>query len=135
VADIEELTGGEADHETSGCGGGDPALDMALRRRPRPGETRERDDACRPFQCFQAAHHLGLLNGEPFRRKHLVGFREGIVVKAVKPGSEVGVARPALGTAAQMRVAYGLSAGSRRAPKVRELVVTQMTARRASTKK
>ena len=135
MADIEELTGGEADHETGGCCGGDPALDMALRRRHRPGETRERDHAGGPLQRLQPAHHLGLLNCEPFRRKHLVGFPDGIVMKAVKPGSEIDVARSALGTAAQMRVVYGLSAGSRRAPKVRELVVTQVTARRASTKK
>ena len=74
MADIEELAGGEADHETGGGCGGDPALDMALRRRHRPGETGERDDTGGSLQCLQSAHHLGLLNREPFRRKHLVGF-------------------------------------------------------------
>jgi hypothetical protein len=135
VADIEELTGGEADHETSGSCGGDPALDMALRRRHRSGETRERDDAGGPLERLEAAHHLGLLNRESFRRKHLVGFPDGVVVEAIKPSSEVGVTRSALGAAAQMCVVYWLSAGSRRAPQVGELVVTQMTVGRASTKK
>ena len=127
VADVEDLSSRQADHEARGRCGRNPALCVALGGRDGTAEARERDDAGRTFERLEAAHHLRLLRGQPLWRKRLLGLPDAVVVDAVEPAGERRIARPALRAGVEVRVGRGQTAGDRAGPEVRELVVTKMT--------
>jgi len=135
MPEIEELTCRKANHEAGGRRRGYPALDVALRGGDGPTEPRERDDAGRALERLEPSHDLRLLGSEPLGRKRLFRFGQCVVVDSVEPGGEGCVLRPALRAGVEVCVGHGLPAGGRGAPQVGELIVIQMTARSASTKK
>jgi hypothetical protein len=133
VPDIQELAGGEADQEAGCRRRGHPPLHLTLRRGDGPGETREGDDPGRTLEGLEAAHHLRLLSGEPLGGERFFSIRSRVVVDSLEPVREFSVARPALRARGQMRVGDSLPARDSCAPQVCEVVVTEVTARPAST--
>jgi hypothetical protein len=89
---------------------------------------RERDDAGRPLEQFEAAGDLRLLDRQAIGREGGIGFGAQLVADVVQPDLEPGGTVAAVGAALEVRMRLA------RRPQARDLGIVQMTAAQAIKK-